>query len=57
MKHLILLTLFFLWSTVEAKPVEIVMWHSMAGHLGHEIRQLAAGFNQSQNEYKLKTRL
>ncbi|KTD06868.1 carbohydrate ABC transporter substrate-binding protein, CUT1 family (TC 3.A.1.1.-) [Legionella jamestowniensis DSM 19215] len=37
-----------------AKPVEIVMWHSMAGHLGSEVRQLVAGFNKSQNEYSVK---
>jgi len=34
-----------------AKPVELVLWHGMAGHLGDEVRQLAEGFNQSQSDF------
>ena len=49
--------LFFLLlfgQNIAAKPVEIVMWHSLAGNLGEEIRQLVADFNQQQLEYCIK---
>ncbi|MCE0722692.1 MULTISPECIES: extracellular solute-binding protein [Legionella] len=52
----LLLFLFILFSTlsVQAKRVELVFWHGMAGHLGDEVRLLADDFNQSQNEYFIK---
>ncbi|MDP1604158.1 MAG: extracellular solute-binding protein [Legionella sp.] len=37
-----------------APPVEIIFWHSMAGHLGDEVKQLINGFNKSQAEYVIK---
>ncbi len=40
--------------TLQAKPVELVLWHGMAGHLGDEVRALAKDFNQSQNEFLVK---
>ena len=39
---------------VQAKRIELVFWHGMAGHLGDEVRLLADDFNQSQNEYIIK---
>lgn len=39
---------------LEAKPVEIVLWHAMAGHLGKGVRQLAQQFNQEQKDYIIK---
>ncbi|CAM2862762.1 extracellular solute-binding protein [Legionella worsleiensis] len=52
----LILFLFTLLSTVlvQAKPVELVFWHGMAGHLGDEVRLLTDEFNQSQNEYIIK---
>lgn len=38
----------------QAKPVELVLWHGMAGHLGDEVRLLAEAFNNSQKEYSIK---
>ncbi|HAU1882068.1 TPA: glycerol-3-phosphate ABC transporter substrate-binding protein, partial [Legionella pneumophila] len=48
MKILFLLLLIFL-SVIpaQAKPVELVFWHAMAGHLGDEVRLLADDFNKS----------
>lgn len=40
--------------TVQAKPIELVFWHGMAGHLGDEVQLLAKDFNKSQNEYIIK---
>lgn len=37
-----------------AKPVEIVLWHSLAGNLGTEFQQLVSGFNQSQADFMIK---
>ncbi|KTD40882.1 extracellular solute-binding protein [Legionella parisiensis] len=55
MKKLFLF-LFILFSTLsaQAKRVELVFWHGMAGHLGDEVRLLADDFNQSQSEYFIK---
>ncbi|MFI4919471.1 MAG: extracellular solute-binding protein [Legionellales bacterium] len=39
---------------VQAQPVELVFWHSMAGTIGDEVRLLVADFNRSQNEYIIK---
>ncbi|HAT1867838.1 TPA: extracellular solute-binding protein [Legionella pneumophila] len=55
MKILFLLLLIFLSVIpVQAKPVELVFWHAMAGHLGDEVRLLADDFNKSQNQYRVK---
>jgi len=43
-----------LGSVVQATPVEIVFWHSMAGQLGTEVQKLTHDFNNSQTEYVLK---
>ena len=39
---------------VQAKRIELVVWHAMAGHLGDEVRMLAHDFNQSQSDYFIK---
>lgn len=39
---------------VEAKRIELVFWHGMAGHLGDEVQSLADAFNQSQENYFIK---
>lgn len=55
MKILFLLLLIFLSGIpAQAKPVELVFWHAMAGHLGDEVRLLADDFNKSQNQYRVK---
>lgn len=38
-----------------AKPVEIVFWHAMTGHLGVVLQQLVDQFNESQTHYHIKT--
>ncbi|WP_081778113.1 extracellular solute-binding protein, partial [Legionella lansingensis] len=53
-KSILGLILLFSFQTLQAKAVEIIMWHSLAGHLGAEIRQLVATFNSRQNEYIIK---
>jgi len=40
--------------TLFAMPVDIVMWHSFAGDLGGEVKQLVDAFNKSQSEYRIK---
>lgn len=32
---------------------ELTWWHGMGGHLGDVVNQIAAGFNESQSEYKI----
>lgn len=39
---------------VHSKPIELVFWHGMAGHLGDEVRALTQDFNRSQSEYVIK---
>lgn len=41
-------------SVAQAKPTEIVLWHSLAGQLGTELQALVNGFNQSQIHYIIK---
>lgn len=53
-KLLLFLFIFFSTLSVQAKRVELVFWHGMAGHLGDEVRLLADDFNQSQSEYFIK---
>lgn len=45
---------FFISFSSSAKTTEIVMWHSLAGHLGAEVKRLATDFNHSQNNYTVK---
>lgn len=55
MKGLILfLFVSFNAMAAQVKPVELVFWHGMAGHLGDEVRLLANDFNKSQNLYVIK---
>lgn len=55
MKILFLFLVIFLSGMrAQAKPIELVFWHGMAGHLGDEVRLLADDFNKSQNEYQVK---
>ena len=37
-----------------AKPIEIIVWHSLAGQLGIEFQTLVNGFNKRQNDFLLK---
>ncbi|KTD01430.1 glycerol-3-phosphate-binding periplasmic protein precursor [Legionella feeleii] len=46
--------LFFLIPFSSSAKTEIVMWHSLAGHLGAEVKRLATNFNHSQNDYTVK---
>ncbi|WP_298622053.1 extracellular solute-binding protein [uncultured Legionella sp.] len=52
----LLLFLFLMFHTMmaQAEPVELVLWHGMAGHLGDEVRLLADDFNKSQKIYVIK---
>lgn len=55
MKGLILLFFASLFTLqAQSKPIELVFWHGMAGHLGDEVRLLADEFNHSQNEYIIR---
>lgn len=46
--------LFILCSVIQAKPTEIVLWHSLAGFLGEEVIRLTDEFNQSQYDVLIK---
>ncbi len=37
-----------------SKPVEILVWHALAGKLGREVRQLSDEFNRSQTNFIIK---
>lgn len=54
MRLLLFLCCLVTTSLLQAKPVEIILWHSMAGHGGAEIQKLADGFNRSQFDYRIK---
>lgn len=41
-------------ASAQAKPTEILLWHSMAGHMGSELQKLTQGFNQSQHDFVIK---
>ncbi len=51
---IIFLSCFLSLSLGWAKPVDIVLWHAMAGHLGKGVRQLADGFNAEQSEFRIR---
>lgn len=53
-KKLLTFVLFLFAGLVQAKPLELVFWHAMAGHLGDEVRLLTDDFNKSQDEYRIK---
>lgn len=44
----------FVSTVLIAQPVKIVMWHSLAGSLGEQVKQLVTGFNKSQSDYVVK---
>jgi len=54
--RILVLVLSFIFGigSLHAQPVELVLWHGMAGHLGDEVRLLANDFNRSQKEYVIK---
>lgn len=54
MIRLVLLWSCFFSSVLLARPVDIVMWHSMAGSLGDEVKKIVTGFNNSQQDYNIK---
>jgi sn-glycerol 3-phosphate transport system substrate-binding protein len=54
MKKFSLLFLLLCSFSIHAKPVELVFWHGMAGHLGEEVQALTDDFNKSQNNYVIK---
>ena len=53
-RYFFILIWLFLVNPLHAKPVDIILWHSLAGHLGTELRALAKDFNQSQKDYAIK---
>lgn len=55
-KIIIAVGLFLLCSVgqVFAKPVELVFWHGLAGHLGDEVNRLTDEFNRSQTRFLVK---
>ncbi|WP_131777731.1 extracellular solute-binding protein [Legionella fairfieldensis] len=54
MRYIIFIFLQFFLSISQAKPVELIMWHSLAGQIGIELTQLVTRFNQSQSDYKVR---
>lgn len=53
MKAFVLLALMWVLP-LQAKPIELIFWHAMAGNLGEEVLALAEDFNHSQNEFVVK---
>lgn len=55
-KHALLVGIFncFFLAPLQAKPVEILLWHSLAGHSGSQMQVLANDFNRSQPDYVIK---
>lgn len=54
MRLILFLISFIVSTTILAKPIELVFWHGMAGHLGDEVRLMTDDFNRSQNDYVIK---
>lgn len=52
----IISALFFIFCSgiSQAKPIEIIFWHSFAGDLSVELNQLVKGFNHEQSSYRIK---
>lgn len=55
-RHMLASLLIFTVSltAAHAKPIEILLWHSLAGHIGSQMNALINGFNHSQTEYVIK---
>lgn len=51
LRLLVVVTLAALVATPVAAQTEIVWWHAMGGALGEKVNEIAAGFNESQDEY------
>lgn len=47
-------SLLFSLGQVFAKPIELLLWHGLAGHLGEEVNRLADNFNHSQTNFLVK---
>lgn len=45
--------LLFFYCSASFSAVEIIFWHSMAGHLGTNVQQLVNAYNQSQEKYRI----
>ena len=54
MRTLFSILCLFMVTSSQAKPVEIVLWHSLAGYSGSQIQLLANTFNHSQVDYVIK---
>lgn len=54
MKRWLQLMLLGLAFSAQAKVVDIVLWHSMAGHLGDELSHLVDNYNASQADYRIR---
>lgn len=54
MKNICLIITFLFTTLAQAKPLEIVFWHSMAGSLGEEVNKVVDGFNNSQGQFTIK---
>ncbi len=47
-------TAVFAWAgAAAAQPVEVQWWHAMGGELGKKVEEIAQGFNESQDEFKV----
>nr|HAT8714779.1 extracellular solute-binding protein [Legionella jordanis] len=54
MNRIVFFLLYWFAFSLHAKPVEIVMWHSLAGYLGDEVQKIVADFNGEQKNYRIK---
>ncbi|MBA2711244.1 MAG: extracellular solute-binding protein [Tatlockia sp.] len=54
MHIMVYLLLQFFIGILQAKPVEITFWYSLAGQTGQELRKLVENFNKSQQDYVVK---
>ena len=53
MYKLALTATFALTASTAMAQTEITWWHGMGGHLGDVVNQIAAGFNESQDDYTI----
>jgi sn-glycerol 3-phosphate transport system substrate-binding protein len=53
MKRLISFVFFIISTLSQAKPIELTLWHSLAGQSGEELKKLSLLFNKSQSEYSV----
>lgn len=55
MRILLILLTWIGWAiTLHGQPVELVLWHGLAGQLGDEVQALANDFNHSQKQFVVK---